>query len=145
MAKWGKCDFRQFDKLQKKIDRLAKADFEVFCADCAKELAARILAQVIQATPGRIPGRTTGTLRAGWTAQLSQGFEVTKSGNAVEVELVNDTYYASYVEFGHRTRNHKGWVQGRFYLTISVEEVERASPQILERKLDKYLKRCFDG
>ena len=28
------------------------------------------------------------------------------------------------LKFGHRTRNHKGWVQGRFMLTISEQELK---------------------
>ena len=44
-----------------------------------------------------------------------------------------------YVEYGHRTANHKGWVSGKFMLTISEEELKTISPRILEKKLKKYL------
>jgi hypothetical protein len=55
------------------------------------------------------------------------------------ITLTNETEYASYVEFGHRTRNHKGWVKGQFMLTISEEELKRDAPKVLERKLKKML------
>lgn len=72
MARWGNCDFRQLQRLQEKLDRLASGDVEAFCEACAKELAARLLAKVIRRTPvGQYEegsGKTGGTLRRGWTA-----------------------------------------------------------------------------
>lgn len=134
-----------------------------FCEDCAKELAARLLALAIKRTPvGVYPkgsGRTGGTLRRGWTAQQSgsgsEGFKTRGAreyvdtlrihhfGDTYVVEIANPTEYASYVEFGHRTRNHKGWVKGRFMLTLSEKEIQRAAPAILEKKINKFLKGVF--
>ena len=62
--------------------------------------------------------------------------------------------YASYVEFGHRQesgrfvpaigkRLKEGWVEGKFMLTISEQEIERDAPKILENKLKKKLSECF--
>ena len=51
----------------------------------------------------------------------------------------------AYVEYGHRTRGHKGWVQGRFMLTISVDEIQSAAPKILEKKLAKWLGDMLNG
>lgn len=59
------------------------------------------------------------------------------------IEITNPTEYASYVEFGHRTKNHKGWVRGKFMLTISEQEIQEAAPAILERKLAKKLGEWF--
>ena len=59
------------------------------------------------------------------------------------IEIINPVEYASYVEYGHRTRNHKGWVEGKFMLTVSEDEIRRSAPRILEKKLEKYLKECF--
>jgi hypothetical protein len=47
------------------------------------------------------------------------------------------------VEFGHRTRNGEGWVEGRFMLTISEQEIQNASSRILQNKLKKKLGECF--
>lgn len=58
----------------------------------------------------------------------------------LEIEIVNPVKYASYVEYGHRTANHKGWVQGRFMLTISEQEIQNIAPNVLEAKLSKFLK-----
>jgi len=45
------------------------------------------------------------------------------------------------VEFGHRTINRVGWVDGRFMLTISEQELEADAPRILENKLKNF----FEG
>lgn len=52
---------------------------------------------------------------------------------------MNPVEYASYVEYGHRTANHKGWVKGKFMMTISEQELEKIAPKVLENKIKKYL------
>lgn len=164
MARWGNCDFRQLKELQKRMEKLERADFNKFCEEAAKELAARLLAKVIRRTPvGQYPpstGKNGGTLRRGWTAETeeeaktggssnakayAESLQITKSGDVFQIEIINPVHYASYVEYGHRTRNHQGWVSGRFMLTISEKELDGQKEKILERKLKKYLGECFDG
>jgi hypothetical protein len=164
MARQGKVDFRELKDFQKKIEKLQKVDFEAFCEEAAKELAARLLAKVIQKTqPGIYPassGKKGGTLRRGWTAKseaeaiagktpnaktYADLLEIKKTGNVYEIEIINPVHYASYVEYGHRTRNHKGWVQGRFYLTKSEIELDAQAPKILEKKLMKYLTKYLEN
>ena len=163
MASWGKCDFKQLRDFQEELQKLEKKNFDAFCESCAKELAARLLAKVIYKTkPGQYPpstGKKGGTLRRGWTAKTEseamsggksdvQGYvssmPITKSGNVYQVEIINPVTYASYVEFGHRTRNHKGWVPGKFYLTMSEEELQAQAPKVLENKIKKYLEDVFN-
>lgn len=144
MARNGaRVDIRQLKRMQKKLERLERAGFDTFCEDAAKELAARLLSKVIRRTPvGQYnDGRVGGTLRRGWTIQAN----IRKVGNVYEVEVINPTEYAAYVEYGHRTSNRQGWVPGRFMMTISADEVERAAPAILEKKLMRMLREAFDG
>lgn len=75
-----------------------------------------------------------GTLRRGWTAQRDK-LNVTKHGNTHKIELINDVEYASHVEFGHRTRDLKGWVKGKHTLTIAEKEIEQIAPKLIEKKL----------
>ena len=164
MARWGSCDFRELKDLQKRMEQLQKKDFDAFCRECAKELAARLLAKVVKRTPvGQYEpssGKTGGTLRRGWTAKTEaeaiaggtpnakayvDSLKVAKVGDVYQIEIINPVHYASYVEYGHRTRNHKGWAPGKFMLTISANELETQAPKILEKKLMKYLGECFDG
>lgn len=51
--------------------------------------------------------------------------------------------YASYVEFGHRTRGGKGWVNGQYFLTLSEHDLERLTPALIERKLEALLREVF--
>jgi hypothetical protein len=127
---------------------------DLFLTSCAKELAARLLAKVIKRTPvGQYPaetGKKGGTLRRGWTGGKSSNAQayanslnVNKTGTDYIIEIINPVEYASYVEYGHRTRNHKGWVEGKFMLTISEDEIRQSAPRVLENKLKNYLKGCF--
>lgn len=152
MARMGKVDFSELQKFVDKAETVLDEDqVQLFMEACAKELAARLLTKVIKRTPvGVYPDRVGGTLRRGWTAEKQQGvmtyvnsLNVTHSGDSFTIEIVNPVEYASYVEFGHRTRNHKGWVEGKFMLTISSQEVQEAAPGVLEKKLERKLGEAF--
>ena len=148
-------DYDELVKLKEQIMLFGDPrQMDQFLTSCAKELAARLLAKVIKRTPvGQYPaesGKKGGTLRRGWTggqnsnaSAYANSLTVNKSGADYVIEIINPVEYASYVEFGHRTRNHKGWVEGHFMLTISEDEIRRSAPRILEKKLKDYLKGCF--
>lgn len=156
MTKWGKTNYKQLEEFKKKLEKLQQADMQKFCEAAAKELAARLLAKVIRRTPvGQYPegsGMTGGTLHHGWTggtkksgASWANSLPINKQGDTYVIDIINPTEYATYVEFGHRTRGHKGWVPGRFMLTESEIELDRAAPGILEKKLVKYLGDYLNG
>ena len=102
-----------------------------------------------------------GTLRRGWTSgkspsSFAQSLKVRHSGNIYSIEITNPVEYASYVEFGHRQqpgrfvpaigkRLKQGWVEGKFMLTISEDEIRRDAPRVLENKLKKKLGEIFNG
>lgn len=155
MGRNGGCDYSELEELLKRLDKqddmIAK-----FIEGCAKELAARLLSKVIKRTPvGQYPtsaGKVGGTLRRGWTGgnksnakAYAQSLKVNHFGKAYVIEIVNPTEYASYVEFGHRTINHHGWVDGYFMLTISEQEIESIAPALLEKKIAKQLGDVFGG
>ena len=155
MAKNGKVNFSDLEDFKRQIENnLGKNHVDLFIESCAKELAARLLAKVIKRTPvGQYPassGKKGGTLRRGWTAGKNQAassyasnLKVNHFGDTYVIEIINPIEYASYVEFGHRTRNHEGWVEGKFMLTISEQEIERDAPRVLENKLKKKLGEVF--
>ncbi len=104
------------------------------------------------------PGKKGGTLKRGWTAKTeeqaasggtpdaftyAQSLKVQKVGSNYQIEIINPVHYASYVEFGHRTPDHKGWTPGKFMLTISEQELEADAPRVIENKLQKFLSQCF--
>lgn len=163
MGKMGKFTASDLKKLQKQLNKIQAGDVEAFVEGCAKELAARLLAKVIKRTPvGDYPkssGKKGGTLRRGWTShQSGSGAEGLKTSGAkgyvdslkinhyggfLVIEIVNPVEYASYVEFGHRTASHKGWVQGHFMLTMSEQEIQEIAPRVLEAKIKKFLGECM--
>lgn len=149
--KSGSFKFDDVNKLYRQLESVDKS-VEEFIDGCAKELAARLLSKVIKRTPvGQYEsdsGKVGGTLRRGWTAGKSatsyaQSLKVHHYGGNYTIEIINPTEYASYVEFGHRTANHSGWVEGKFMLTISEQEIQTAAPAILEKRLQQKLGELF--
>lgn len=159
-------DYRQVKQFRDNLEQLEREKDE-FLQSCAKELAARLLTLVIRRTP-----KDTGTLKRGWTTQRAgSGAEGLKSnsgrqfaetikvhhfGDTYVVEIINPVEYASYVEYGHRqqpgryvpalgVRLKKGWVKGKWMMTVSEKEIQAAAPQILEKKLEKWLRGCLNG
>lgn len=155
MANWGKCDFSEFEKFAKDIEKISQAQKDEIYITCCKALAARLLALVIPETPvGKYPkssGKKGGTLRRGWGAEnamdaliYAHSLPVIKKGDTYTIEVINPVEYASYVEFGHRTRNG-GFVEGKRMLEISVENLKKVSPAVLEKIVLNKLKEFFDG
>ena len=154
MGRYGNCNFDELKAFRNKMENLEKNQAKQFIEECAKELAARLLAKVIKRTPvGIYPagtGKVGGTLRRGWTAgknqnarSYAQSLQIDHVGDEYKIEIVNPVEYSSYVEFGHRTRNHTGWVEGRFMLTISEQEIQTLAPRVLENKIKKLLGECL--
>ena len=138
MSKWGNCDFEQLKRLQKKMQKFEQSELEEFCEMCAKHLAARLLSRVIRRTPV-----DTGTLRRSWSEE-NNNIYVEHKGNEFTCEIINSMEYAIYVEYGHRTKNHKGWVHGYFMLEKSSLELNAQAPRIIEKLLMKKLGEIFN-
>ena len=154
MGSYGSCNFDGLKDLKRNLSKLEDKKVDQFMEACAKELAARLLAKVIKRTPvGVYPsgsGKVGGTLRRGWTAGKNQNatnyaksLQIQHVGDVYKIVITNPVEYASYVEFGHRTRNHKGWVEGKFMMTISEQEIQTIAPRVLESKIKKLLGECF--
>ena len=137
-------NYRQLERFTQNLERLNEEQIDEFIRACCKELAARLLRKVIKRTPSK-----TGVLRKGWTAGQSASayvntLNITKSGNNYHIDIINPVEYASYVEYGHRTRDHQGWVEGHHMLTISEQEINNSTDRILQAKLNKYIKDVFN-
>lgn len=165
MAKWGNCDFSELRKYADKLEKLTDADINDLCVKCSRQLAARLLALVIPRTPvGNYPassGKVGGTLRRGWTskthAEAASGkgkngkpikehaasLPVRKVGGYYIIQIINPVEYASYVEFGHRTKSG-GWVDGKYMLTISEERLKQIAPRVLEKMLYQKIREVIE-
>ena len=131
-------DFKELERLRQQVEKLEKYDIDKFTRDATNEIAQRLFAKVVKRTPvGQYPantGKVGGTLRRGW--EMTQ---VKQVAGGYEVQVVNPVNYAEYVNYGHRTRNHKGWVEGYFFLEKSELEIEQELPRLIKRKLTKFL------
>lgn len=152
MGRMGNFNISGLEKFRDELNKLQNPDD--FVESCTKELAARLLRMVVKRTPtGEYPkstGKKGGTLRRGWTGEkrssakgYADSLTVHHFGDTYVIEIVNPVEYASYVEYGHRTANHKRWVKGKFMMTISEQELEKIAPKVLENKIKKYLGGCF--
>lgn len=139
MGRSGGCDFSELqafaDSLQAMTDNMSE-----IMDICAKELAQRLIRKVIKRTTAGVyskkSGKKGGTLKKGWSRDGK--YKIYHSPSACLIEIKNPVEYASYVEYGHRTVNG-GWVPGRLMMTISVDEIQRDGPAILEKKIKKLM------
>ena len=190
---WGKCDYKELQRLNEKLKKLEKTDFDAVCRGAADKLAQILLAKVVKRTPVGVKpdfsefegkqltveydssdfvgkkfslltkegaqletmrniweGYQGGALRRAW-----QVLPVAKSGEQYIITVVNDLYYASYVEYGHRQTPGRyvpalgkslkaSWVKGKFMLTISEKELMTLAPKMLEAELDKAIEEAFN-
>lgn len=160
MAKWGKFDFSEFEKMAKTFQKaLDERVVERFIQDFLLEMAFRADRKIKKRTPVG-----DGQLRRAWTVGKVQRY-----GNSYVVEIFNNTEYASFVENGFRAHwvpgywqgktfvydpNAKtgmqvgpknGWVEGRFMMTISMKEIERELPRYLEKRSAELLNNIVNG
>ena len=73
-------------------------------------------------------GRTGGTLRRSWELE---------KGN-LYVKLMNRTSYGIFVEYGHRTRGGKSYVEGVYMLKTSFEKTKKDFNRDLDKLFKKY-------
>ena len=150
-------DIRQLKQLQKKMEAMQRNELDKLLEDISKEIARRLLNKVVKRTPvGVYPkgsGKVGGTLRRGWTGgkeipvkTFVDGIRVNKLGSTYVIEIKNDVKYALFVEYGHRTRNGANWVNGKFMMTISEQEVQNGiADRVVKKHLEKKLREVFSG
>jgi hypothetical protein len=138
----GKVNMNDLKKFQSALKKMNDSQRRAWNEAAVKELAARLLAKVIKRTPkGKYPkstGKKGGTLCRAWTVG-----EVKRVGDEYIIEVINPTEYAPYVEFGHRTPDHTGWVDGRFMLTISEQELQKDATKFLMNKMKTFMGGVF--
>jgi hypothetical protein len=137
MAKWGSFEFGDLERLAKTFKTaLDQRIIERWIREFLLEMAYRAERKVKRRTPV-----DSGELRRNWKVG-----NVVRKGNAYEVEIYNNTEYASFVEYGHRAgKNSTRWVEGRFMMTISMKLVEKEMPKFIEKKQIELLEQLMNG
>ena len=91
----------------------ASNSFDEEASKRLNKISQKLVAKVKLKTPvGKVKG---GTLKRSW--------RVKKDGDLARI-VYNNVKYGPYVEYGHRTRGGKSFVDGRYMLTKSVKEIE---------------------
>ena len=150
-GKWG-VDTTEWKKMQEKLERLSQDSNDDSLADFLRnfivEMAERTIAKTKKRTPvgtpesTGIPNYVGGTLRRNW--QLGK---ILVEGKKISVEILNPTEYATEVEYGHRIMGgaghsiEVGWKDGRFMLTISVNEIRAQMPMRFAQQWKDFCKR----
>lgn len=129
-------DVTAFEKYQEVLER-AGNEFKNFERNYITALANEILKKAIPLTPV-----DTGRLRRSYKVS-----KIEEKGEDLEITVYNNARdngasesYASYVELGHYTRNRIRWVEGRFMLTISTDEVRNEMERIFDMMFTKWAK-----
>lgn len=117
-------DLSQFKVFQNKIQRLS----EEFKNQAIKEITQVASQNILQQTQSNTPV-DTGTLRRGWKTEIND------VPNGYQIEISNNVEYAPYVEYGHRTRGGKSFVEGRYMLTNAMRDTENNIGQLAENTI----------
>lgn len=155
MSKGFTFDFSEFQEFADNFERQFKEERFVF--DVMNQLGNLMIRSVKEKTPvgqydntvffvknGKLlvfeskqkKGRKGGNLRRNW---ILDGVE--KVGDSFIVSMSNNTEYASYVENGHRKADGTGWVEGQFFMKLTMDEIEGQLPAIVGPKFEAYLRK----
>lgn len=167
MVRKNKVDFSELKALEKRFNNLNRKEADKLNGELVKAKASLFLGTVTRLTPvGQYDnGVVGGTLRRGWTtdsqkeAELSATFgasnqiknfvdsnvKVVRKGKTYTIELKNNVEYASYVNYGHRTRGGTGFVNGQFFLEKAQHSTEKGAKKVLYPILIKKLKEVVEG
>ena len=72
------------------------------------------------------------------TGQLIRSWRLKYKKGDLSIRLYNNTEYGIYVEYGHRTRGGKSYVEGVYMLKKTFEKTEEKFTNDLEKLLKKY-------
>ncbi|TCJ01496.1 HK97 gp10 family phage protein [Cytobacillus praedii] len=127
-------EYSEMKAMRKQIAELRRNSYEIHMK-VAKRIAQLAIRKVKKMTPV-----DTGDLRNNWK------FTVTKKGDSFYVTVYNKLEYASFVENGHRivvAGQTVGWVEGKFMLKLTMDEMERIAPNMWKQEVEKEMRRIF--
>lgn len=127
-------EFSEFIRLRDQVKEFRIA------AGRAQDKVARRVAQLAIRKVKKMTPVDTGDLRNNWK------FHVVKKGKEYIIVIYNQLEYASFVEKGHRivvAGKTVGWVEGRFMLKLTEEEMIRIAPNMWQREVEKEMNRIF--
>ncbi|MEK3886530.1 HK97 gp10 family phage protein [Bacillus sp. FSL K6-3431] len=127
-------EFSEVFNIKANIIELNKASHAIHLK-VAKRVAQLAIRKVKKMTPV-----DNGDLRNNWK------YDVIKKGDTYIIVIYNQLEYASFVEKGHRivvAGKTVGWVEGRFMLELTENEMEKIAPNMWKIEVEKEMRRIF--
>ena len=118
-------EIQGLDKFTKTLNK-ASNNFEKEASKKLDTIASKLVAKVKLKTPV-----DSGLLRRSWQP---------KRVSNLERIVFNNCKYASHVNYGHRTRNGKSFVDGVYMLEKSVKEIEQELDKEFSIRIDNLFK-----
>ena len=117
-------EIRGIDNFIKNIDNIQN-NFNEDLENLIKKYGVYLFTNTKKRTPV-----DTGQLRRSWQLKYKKG--------DLYIRLYNNTEYGLYVEYGHRTRGGKSYIEGAYMLKKTFEKTEEKFTNDLEKLLKKY-------
>lgn len=138
MSKGGKCEYDDVTRFQANLERFQGRELDALARRICNTIAKELYDDAKNNTPTGVRTKNPGNLKRSWKQSA-----VTKSGAHWTVTVYNTADYAIYVEYGHRTRDHKKWVEGRFMLTNAKKRIDKKARIIISEEVKKKLGEMF--
>ena len=113
--------FDGMDKWEKELSKIISTTYPKEFEKMVIRLAYELQGKVKGYTNDR--AKKTGRLLNSWTVG-----NIKKRGKEYTIEVYTNVEYAEPVEYGHRTRDGKGFVPGKHMMELSLNDVEKALP-----------------
>ena len=120
----SKSDFSGLENLIGGLNKMQGSGAQQVVNDVLNEAADVLIADTKKNTPVK-----TGHLRRSWNRTPVQS-----NSDGASVTISNPADYASYVEYGHRTKGGGGWVEGRFMFTNAAEKMNNGKMKRIAAK-----------
>lgn len=128
-------DNREIQALIERMKSFGGGEWRNVRKKCVDDLANRVVNLAKKATPV-----DTGNLRRKFFIDGAL-----ESDEEYKVIVINNVGYASYVEYGHRTANHSGWVEGKFMLENAVKKVDKNANRFIKGTIERALSEMMNG
>lgn len=143
-------DFNDILKLQQQMQRM-ESEFDQFIRQFLLRQGLKVIEKAKSNTP-----TDTGLLKNAWTmgdgiaaakgnwsaskkkisytedtanSKAATINSIKRQGDYLILTIINPVEYASFVEYGHMTRDRKRWIEGQFMCTLAIDEVAKLIPQ----------------
>lgn len=125
----GGCNINDMIRLRDQIGAMSRG-YRTWIEKFLLNQAMTVLANTKRNTPV-----DTGWLRNQWYIG-----NIKRVGDMVEVTILNETEYASFVEYGHMNRSRTDWVEGFFMCSLAIEDIRRKIPGKFNREFALWVK-----